>query len=145
MRDVDERGCLRVDERLEGELHAVTDDVDVTAGTERVEKRVRVKLLLGHRGDFLCRVLSDMSRFTSVPRYVVDRCSTHTASWDASGTIPHFGSTDSIGSADSDGSVMTPEALTERGVTFRSLDNPSRRRPMRLPFGAASCTSCSSK
>jgi hypothetical protein len=71
-RCADDTGRLRLDERLEDELDARADQIDVAACTECLEERVRIKLLLGHWGDLLCRVLPDTSRFTPVVRYVVD-------------------------------------------------------------------------
>jgi hypothetical protein len=72
-RGADDAGRLRVDECLEDELDARADQIDVAAARAKcLEKRVGVKIVLGHWGDLLCRVLPDTSRITPVVRYVMD-------------------------------------------------------------------------
>ena len=49
----DHLGCFELDELLEHELHRLADEIDVTAGAERVEQFGQGRLIKGHRGVLL--------------------------------------------------------------------------------------------
>ena len=83
-RGADHRRRLGFDEGLEDELDARADQIDVSAGAERLEQRIRVKIKLGHRGDLLCRVLQGHVEIHSGgPLTWWTLGSIYTTSWDA--------------------------------------------------------------
>jgi hypothetical protein len=78
----DERGCFGIDEGLEDHLHALADQVDVTAGAQRVEQLGQVKLVEGHRVDLLVFLGRFTQRFTRWPTSTADPIRTYTTPGD---------------------------------------------------------------
>jgi hypothetical protein len=79
----DHRSRLGLDQRLQGRLDALADQIDVASGAERVEQFVGVKLLVGHWCDLLVvsfsRTRRDSLRW-STTWWIL--CVIYTNSWD---------------------------------------------------------------